>query len=92
MIYIVTWCILTFVSDPCPDKLKVDEFGRSASPYISCAVLHGHTEKRCENQRGFDNRDEAFAFYKRAQSDTSSFGFVLGQSLSDVKIDSVVVK
>ena len=40
--YIITWCLVTVVSDPCPDLMKKDEFGRQSN--ISCAALHYHYE------------------------------------------------
>lgn len=95
--FIITWCVVTMVTDPCPDANKVDEFGRGVSGMTSCAVYHFHYEYDCEHTKIFTDRDSAIVFYNKAKNlepekhkiDTTYYQFFSNGSLKDVKIDSV---
>ena len=95
--FIITWCVVTIATDPCPDANKVDEFGRGGSAINVCAVHHFHYEYDCEHTKIFNDRDSAMTFYKKAKElepakykfDTTYFQFFSNGNLKDVKIDSV---
>lgn len=90
--YIITWCLSIYVTDPCPDMFKKDEFDRM-SMYYSCDVLHGHYEKDCDHKKEIWNRAEAMSFYERAKKGKNQISFnpIFGQQIVDVKLDSVYI-
>jgi len=91
--YIVTWCIVNVVSDPCPNINKTDEFGRKGSGMISCAVFHHHLEHDCGHEKEFLNKTDAHSFYNRAAANAYGFGRgIWSGGLSGVKIDSVYIE
>ena len=79
------------VSDPCPDANRKDQFGRTASPSISCAVFHGHYEYEPRTKTFYD-RDSAMIFLKAIkaeQKQNEQFSFLGDNEITGVKIDSV---
>lgn len=88
-IYIVTWCLKSYVSDPCPDYYpnRVDEFGREDHGRIGCNVLHGHLENFCNYNKRFNDRSSAFIFYNKALKETKP-SFWLRKAINNIKIDS----
>lgn len=80
MRYIVFWCLMNWIPEPCPLQNQVDEFGREI--LYGCLVMHGHFEQGETQSKVFTDRDSAFAFYKRA----------LDEGMGCVDIDSTEVK
>ena len=88
--YFVSWCIVSMVSAPCPDKIKTDEFGRQSSSYTTCAVLHLREERDCEHRTDLMSRDSAIAFMARASK--ASNGYSIWQSkIDNIQLDSTPV-
>ena len=86
-IWIVTWCIVSVIQDPCPEKPYTDKFGIVHDPSIGCTVFHAHKEYDCDHRATFIYRDSAVAFYDdatREQADHSS-------RIARVKFDSVKI-
>lgn len=83
-LYVVTWTLQLWVSDPCPDRVRVDEFGRGS--FYGCIVDHGHYESGATLTRNFASRDSAFTFYKLANQEQD-----VGE-LINVRIDSVEIQ
>lgn len=82
-IYIITWCIVTTVQDPCPEKPYTDKFGVTHNPALGCLVYHAHKEYDCDHSKVFYNSDSATTFYYDALKE---------YNLERVKIDSTQIK
>ena len=57
--YIVTFCLITWISDPCPDKIP------------GCLVIHSHAEFDCGHYKTFFDRDSAFNFYNEGNKEVN---------------------
>jgi len=88
MKYIVIWCILNWVPDPCPIKSIPDEFGR-INYSMNCAVLHGHFEQGKPRTKEFSTMDSAQAFYERAIMQTTG---IIGGRVGCLEIDSIATE
>lgn len=69
--YIVFWTLVAWVSDPCPDTPRKNEFGQyvPSNGYglnMSCLVAHGHEVSRTYS-KSFYAADSAHAFFDRAK-------------------------
>lgn len=89
MLYIVKWIIITYYSVACPHpKPYSDEFGIRHESNITTMLACYETEKEFK-QKTFDNRDSAFAFYKRAlRRSKSNIGGIWESGVQGVTIDS----
>lgn len=80
-IYIITWCIVTIIPIPCPQKDYTDQYGIKHSPSLSCAALHYRREYDCDHKKRFYIRDSAISFLKGAGKHTGI--------IDSIKIDSI---
>ena len=87
--YIITWVITSIISEPTP--ARIDEFGVIESSGISLAVYNYSTLDE-QKTRVFKDRDSALAFYKRGKSNIPEYPIPLGQYMSSIKIDSLLIK
>jgi len=85
MEYIVSWCIIIWVS---VTVNVTDEFGRYSHSYYET-----RTEEDCNHSKTFADRDSAFIFYDKVQTEANyNKTFSLGNGrLTEVKIDSVLI-
>lgn len=91
--YIVTWTISTTIMVSCPSEPKADEFGALPTYTTSCAVMHTQTFDK-KHSKEFFIRDSAMSFYKRGldKIESQRYAWALDDKMSNIKIDSVLVK
>ena len=65
--YIVVWFIVTVIEVPCPDRVEMDDFGRTRT--YTCTVYHTRLDT-VERARVFTDRQSALAFYAQALQST----------------------
>lgn len=84
--WVVTWCIISTIQIPCPEKSYVDKFGIKHDPAATCLVYHCKIEYDCTHEKQFMNRDSAKMFLKEI-SDESKRTSVLAR----IQIDSILL-
>lgn len=65
--FIVEWVVNIWVSDPCPDAVRVNEY-TGESIFYGCLVAHGHYEDK-KMSKTFSNRESAESFVANGPKD-----------------------
>jgi len=87
--YIITWVVVSIQSAPCPDALRVSEFGTKNRSMFSCAVYHTQTVKE-HKERVFYSKDSAQVFTKNIKGyKPPSFNFSMEDQIGSIKLDSI---
>ncbi len=65
--YVVVWDVWSFVSVPCPDVGKLNEYtGQGQSFGMVCAVLHGNWIVDRNRKKDFNEKEKAIKFVENA--------------------------
>jgi len=83
--FIITWCVITIVADPCNLRPYVDEFGISHDLCKELSMVKVHATYDCNHWRVFNHRLEAVSFYNEARKLTAGRDI----QISRVRMDSV---